>query len=93
MLNPSELYTLHPEREYLDFMMAYAGDSRAIHGLSREFDRWHGENRRQLKEMYEEDRDSCEYANFITWAREHFYLWKYNQEKKLIKAEIERLTS
>ena len=91
MLIPTELYSIHPSKEYIPFIRAATGDPQGLIEVCRKFDDWVSKNRLQLKEIHAESKEKN--VEFMSWAREHFYLWLYNQEKKLLIEEINYLTA
>jgi len=88
MLVPHELYQMHDQEEFISFVRLASSDRQSLADLTRYFDKWHLKNRRQLHTLYDESPDKEKHATFIGWAREHFYMWAFNQEKKSIDSEI-----
>ena len=93
MLISHELYAIHSTDEYIAYIKANTSDNQSLMDLTRYFDKWHLKNRRQLHSLYEEAADKEKHTTFIAWAREHFYLWAFNQERKKIDSEIEEMTN
>ena len=92
MLVPAELYVIHDTDEYTAFIRSTVSDPKNILELNTYFNEWHNKNRRQLHSLFDEAPDKENHKNFIDWARKHFYLWAYNQEKKLVDDEINEMT-
>lgn len=89
MLVPEELDMIHSPGEYAAFIRTATGDPEGLLKVCRGFDDWMPKNREQLDELHEKSKTSAE---FMPWARECYYLWLYNQEKKMLNDEIDKLT-
>ena len=92
MLDPTELYVIHEAEEYASFIKATVSDPQSIKELNSFFNEWHSKHRRQLHVLFDEEPDKETHKHFIDWARRHFFLWAYNQEKKLVDSEIDEMT-
>jgi hypothetical protein len=89
MLINTELDTMHPHMEYFRYIKSITRNDRDILKTSREFDEWLFINKNQLNDIYKNMREKP--SPFLKWARKRFYLWRYNQEKKKLRSEIDDL--
>ena len=94
MLIKDELEVIHPKDEYAIYIKDISKDDKSLLKLSHDFDDWLTSHKYQLTDYYQEARaDGKQLPSFLTWARERYYFWRYNQEKKKLKGEIDDLTS
>jgi len=91
MLIPDELGIIHPKKEYAEFIRSVSSSDNDILEVSRTFDDWLTTNKFQLTDIYQALPEKE--PGFLTWARECYFFWLYNQEKKAMRDEIDDITS